>query len=191
MQSKKVVIEGVGEILLERSTRARYVNLTVRPFRGIRVAVPPGVSFQKAAQVARCRSSWLRRMLQRAHQMERRATPLRRQQPVCREKAKKILVGRLQKLAEEHGFQYNRVFIRSQRTRWGSCSCKNNINLNTALLHLPDDLIDYVMLHELVHTRVKNHSAAFWKKLAAYIDNPQQVDKHLDQYWPLLVMATV
>jgi predicted metal-dependent hydrolase len=70
-----------------------------------------------------------------------------------RVEAMKYLPARLRELSMEHGFQYNRVFIRNNRSRWGSCSAGNNINLNLHLMRLPDELIDYVLMHELVHTR--------------------------------------
>lgn len=186
MHSKKITIDGIGEVLLERSVRARYVNLSVRPFRGIRVAVPPGISFQKAAQVARSKADWLRQMLERTSRLEKQVMAFSNDQSFSREGAKQLLVSRLQQLAVRHGFKYNRVFIRHQQTRWGSCSYKNNINLNVNLVYLPDALIDYVILHELVHTRIKNHSADFWKELEKYFQDPKQVDKELDRYWPLI-----
>ena len=68
---------------------------------------------------------------------------------INKEEAKVKLGKRLSELAKEHKFQYNKVSIRNQRTRWGSCSSKNNISLNMKLLHLPDQLIDYILLHEL------------------------------------------
>ena len=82
----------------------------------------------------------------------------------------------------KHNFQYNRVSIRNQRTRWGSCSSKDNISLNMKLLHLPDQLIDYILLHELVHTRVKNHSQDFWNELETVVPNARTVDKQLRDY---------
>jgi len=81
------------------------------------------------------------------------------------EEARKILVARLNELAEKHGFMYNKIFIRKQKTRWGSCSAKNNISLNVKLLLLPEKLMDFIILHELVHTRVKNHGKDFWAEL--------------------------
>ena len=76
--------------------------------------------------------------------------------------AHEVLPVRVKKLAEEHGFKYKRLSIRSSRTCWGSCSADNNINLSLHLMHLPDHLIDYIILHELCHTRHKNHGPAFW-----------------------------
>jgi len=82
-----------------------------------------------------------------------------------RKEAKSYLPPRVAGLARVHGFKYGRVFIKNHRSRWGSCSEKNNINLSLHLMRLPDDLIDYVILHELVHTEIKNHSPKFWQRL--------------------------
>ena len=95
---------------------------------------------------------------------------------------RKILCRRIVELAQQHNFVYNRVSIRKQKTRWGSCSTKNNINLNANLLHLPPELMDYVLLHELVHTRVKNHSKDFWDELETVVPNARQVDRRLKDY---------
>ncbi len=76
-----------------------------------------------------------------------------------------ILPPRLEELASQHGFRYNKVTIRDNRRNWGSCSSANNISLNMQMMKLPDELIDYILLHELVHTEIKDHSARFWKKL--------------------------
>lgn len=80
-----------------------------------------------------------------------------------RKKSQKIFNVMLQELAELHGFHYQRLSIRSQKTRWGSCSNKKNINLNCKLLFMPEELVRYVMIHELCHTIEMNHSAQFWK----------------------------
>lgn len=79
--------------------------------------------------------------------------------------AKKILPARLGELAKKHGFRFNKLTIRNNRRNWGSCSSKNNISLNLQMMKLPDDLIDYILLHELVHTEIKNHGPQFWEKL--------------------------
>ena len=78
----------------------------------------------------------------------------------CR--AKEILPVRLRELAKEKGFTYNRCTVRNVHTRWGSCNTKGNISLNISLIYLPNELIDYVLLHELCHTVEMNHSDRFW-----------------------------
>ena len=96
--------------------------------------------------------------------------------------AKKYLPSRLSELALKHGFQYNRILIRNNRSRWGSCSARNNINLNLHLMRLPGDLIDYVLIHELVHTRHKNHSRLFWKLLEDCIPGAREKNKRLKNF---------
>lgn len=79
-----------------------------------------------------------------------------------RREAKNFLPMRLRELANDHGFRYAQVFVKNLKSRWGSCSSTNNINLNLHLMRLPDHLIDYVLLHELCHTVQKNHGQGFW-----------------------------
>lgn len=80
--------------------------------------------------------------------------------------ARTHLVPRLDMLADEHGFAYQRASVRGQRTRWASCSSRGTISLNYKLLFLPPALVDHVLLHELAHTRHLNHSQRFWDLLA-------------------------
>lgn len=96
-----------------------------------------------------------------------------------REEAKTFLPQRLQFLAEKNGFSYNRLAIKNHRSRWGSCSARNNINLSLHLMRLPDSLIDYVLLHELVHTRIKNHGKQFWELLEKFYKDAKAADKML------------
>ena len=98
---------------------------------------------------------------------------------IDRKKARTLLVARLEELAKKHGFTYNRVFIRNQKTRWGSCSAKGNISLNYKLLFMPVELVDHVILHELTHTRHLNHSASFWDLLEQHDPNTHQHRKAL------------
>ena len=84
---------------------------------------------------------------------------------IYRFEAHKILPSRLSELAQKHGFQFNRLTIRNNKRNWGSCSARNNISLNLQMMKLPDELIEYILLHELVHTRIKNHGPHFWQKL--------------------------
>ena len=187
MCAKKMTLQGVGEILLERSSRAKHINLSVKPFKGVRVAVPDGVSFQDAMAFARARAGWLARHVARMAHIEQEVLRRPKSGVVDRKQARGAIVQRLETLAVRHGFTYNRVFVRNQKTRWGSCSHRNNINLNINLVQLPAELMDYTILHELVHTRIKNHGPGFWRELARHIAKPRQLDRELNQYWSLLV----
>lgn len=84
---------------------------------------------------------------------------------IYRYEAKKLLPPKLSELALKNGFQFNKITIRNNKRNWGSCSSKNNVSLNLQMMKLPDDLIEYILLHELVHTKIKNHGPLFWQKL--------------------------
>lgn len=80
-----------------------------------------------------------------------------------RHEAKRLLPRRLAELARQHGFSFSGVKINNSRTHWGSCTSHRSINLSLSLMTLPWHLIDYVLLHELCHTREMNHSERFWQ----------------------------
>jgi hypothetical protein len=98
--------------------------------------------------------------------------------------AKKHIPRRVKELAYLYGFEYNKVTVKNLKSRWGSCSGRNNINLNIHLMKLPNELIDYVVLHELVHTIHKNHSKRFWNALENILPNSKKLDRALKQYSP-------
>ena len=99
-----------------------------------------------------------------------------------RKEAKNYLPGRLEELSREHGLPYNRVIIKNNRSRWGSCSHNNNINLSLHLMRLPGHLIDYILLHELVHTVHKNHGKGFWKELERICPSAKAADREMRNY---------
>jgi len=88
-----------------------------------------------------------------------------------RYEAKRVLPKRLFTLAKQYGFIYSSVKINNSKSRWGSCSTRGSINLSLSLMLLPDHLIDYVLLHELCHTKEMNHSERFWQWMDKVTDN--------------------
>ncbi len=96
--------------------------------------------------------------------------------------AKVLLPGYLESIAQQFGFVYKKVGIRKMTSRWGSCSPDNNISLNSALIFLPYRLIEYVLLHELVHTVHKNHGNSFWGALEAVMPDAKARRKEMNKY---------
>ncbi len=96
--------------------------------------------------------------------------------------AKNYLPGRTLELAQKNGFSFNKISIKNTKTLWGSCSVKNNINLNLHLIRLPDYLIDYVIIHELCHTIEKNHGQQFWKLMDTILGDAKKISKQLKEY---------
>ncbi|MFC2020025.1 M48 family metallopeptidase [Chloroflexota bacterium] len=181
-------IDGIGPVLFEKSRRAKRVIISVRTSKGTRVAVPTRTSFREALEFIYLKKEWIQRHLAKIEQNEKRQRAFIDRFPaIDKADARKRLTDRLYHLAKEHGFTYNHVSIREQRTRWGSCSHKNNISLNLKLVLLPQELIDYVMLHELVHTRIHNHSQKFWTELDRYTGNGKVMAKRLRMKYSMLL----
>jgi predicted metal-dependent hydrolase len=100
--------------------------------------------------------------------------------------AKSYLPRRLAYIAETHGFSYESVRFSNAKGRWGSCSSRGTISLNVALMRLDRQLIDYVLTHELCHTRHMNHSSDFWDEVASIMPNYRQLKKLLKAETPYL-----
>ena len=94
---------------------------------------------------------------------------------------------RVEALADAHGFDFGQIRIKNQKTRWGSCSAKGNINLNLRLMMAPDGAIDYVIIHELCHLRELNHSKAFWSLVEACCPDYRDWRRWFKQYGESLI----
>lgn len=98
--------------------------------------------------------------------------------------AEDILPGRLRDLAAEHGFEVKSIAIRNLKARWGSCNSKQEITLNLYLMLLPWELIDYVILHELTHTKAMHHGKDFWDIFKAVLPDAKRKRKIIHNYKP-------
>ena len=101
--------------------------------------------------------------------------------------AERLLPQRLEILASRHGFSYQNVRIKQLKSRWGSCSEQGSIALSCFLMQLPWHLIDYVLLHELLHTRVMVHGPTFWSELTLYVPNLKAARKEIKAHRPMLL----
>jgi predicted metal-dependent hydrolase len=182
-QSKTVEMEGIGTVLFEPSRRAKRLNVSLRPLKGVRVAVPHRTSFKTAKEFVISKTSWIQKHLGKMKLLEDAHQTLSKQTAeIDHAEARKKMVVRLMQLAKFHGLAYNKVFVRSLKSRWGSCSHENNISLNIKLIVLPEEMLDYVILHELVHTRIRNHGKGFWKELDRLVGNAKVLDLELKRY---------
>lgn len=154
-----------GEVEVVRSGRARRISLSVRADGTVRLTMPPNALMRQAVAFMESRAEWIERARQKVAE---RGTPDQRSEAEraeererLRAEAKRYLPQRVAELSALTGLKYGRLSIRASRTRWGSCSAANDINLSLYLMKLPLYLIDYVILHELCHTRHKDHSERF------------------------------
>ena len=111
-----------------------------------------------------------------------RRAPVNARVEQMRAQAKATLPHRLAELAAQHGFAYNKVFIKNNVSNWGSCSSLKNINLNLRLVTLPQELQDYVMLHELCHLKYLNHGKEFHALLESVCPGHRALARQMKEY---------
>ena len=152
----------IGEVTFRKSARGRRVAIRVHPVRGVTVSVPTLVPYAAAVAFFKMKRQWVLDVVRR--QKDRlKDTPVASSSEIeeLRRQAKSELPPRLAELAARYGFIYNKVTIKHNSSNWGSCSTRNNINLNLNIVRLPSVLRDYVLLHELCHLRHHDHGHAF------------------------------
>lgn len=152
----------IGDVLFVKRKGLRRMSLRVHPVKGVSVSVPYIVPYAAAMAFFRLKRDWVIQTI--ARQKEKyadvpKADPS--QIESMRRQAKAELPARLAELAATYGFAYNKVTIKHNSTNWGSCSARNNINLNLNIVRLPSILRDYILLHELCHLRHHDHGQAF------------------------------
>jgi predicted metal-dependent hydrolase len=108
-----------------------------------------------------------------------------------RTEAQKLLPVRLRHLAEKYDFTYSSVRVKQMKGRWGSCDSKKHITLNLFLMQLPWHLIDYVLIHELTHTKHLNHSPEFWTEFMRHEPRAKQYRTAIKSHRPILEIGTI
>ena len=153
-----------------RHPRARRYVLSVTDDGIVRVTLPRWGSKREAAAFASRQRAWIDRQLQKLAAERARPRPPELSPDALRAavaRARRDLPPRLRELAALHGLAVARISIRNQRWRWGSCNRGGHICLNWRLVTMPEWVRDYVLIHELMHLKRMDHSAAFWKLVAA------------------------
>ncbi len=128
-------------------------------------------------------ADWIRKHQARVREkMEDRPIFTEREIRQYREMARRVLTEKTRLWAARMGVTYGRIAIRQQATRWGSCSTKGNLNYNWVLMLVPEELQDYVVVHELAHRREMNHSPRFWKIVEEQLPDYAARRKRLREY---------
>ena len=97
------------------------------------------------------------------------------------EEALEVIQTRVEYFARVIGVTYGKITIRNQKTRWGSCSSKGNLNFNCLLMLAPPEVLDYVVVHELCHRKQMNHSKAFWSEVEKVLPDYKEARKWLKE----------
>ena len=144
------------------------------------VRTPYSVSRKQTERFVEERADWIQKNQEKLREASRQKTVITeemRKDGV--KKALKLIPERVEYFAGLMGVSYGRITIREQKTRWGSCSCKGNLNFNWKLMLMPPEILDYVVVHELAHRKEMNHSRDFWKIVEQVLPDYQERRKRL------------
>ncbi len=180
--------QGEREIHLKviRSAR-KSIGLEVRGEETVYVRIPAGLPDPELKRFIEERRQWIfekTSLVQKRkdNRVETGATPPEALSPEEIRKITERFSSRVQYYSRRMGVTVGRITIRNQKTRWGSCSAKGNLNFNYQLYYLPEELLDYVVVHELAHRRYMNHSEAFWNEVEKYCPSYRQCRERLKIY---------
>ncbi len=156
---------------VRKSRRARRMRLAVYCDGSVVVTAPWGLQQNYIERFVGEKAGWLRSKVTFFKQF--RGTPLairsQAEYEKYKEPARQVAEARVAYLNQFYGFSYNNIAIKNQKTRWGSCSRKGNLNFNYKIALLPPALVDYIVVHELCHLKEFNHSPRFWALVAEAI----------------------
>ncbi len=174
-------IQGEHVPYMQKVGRGRNVRITVHPGGTIVVHAPRFV-FQKTIDAfVESKIEWITDTYLRVRHMPR-AVPQpvsRREYLAYKETARTLVHARITFFNQHYQYTYGKIAIRNQKTRWGSCSKKGNLNFSYKLARMRPELADYVVVHELCHLREFNHSERFWDLVAETIPNYRELRKDL------------
>ncbi len=154
-------------------TRRKTVSLEVKRDGSVIVRVPLRMPQREIQEFIESHSSWIEhkcRLMEkrRAQSVSTGAPPVDEISGKEWEKIREAFADRVDYYCKKMDVQVGRITIRNQKTRWGSCSAKGNVNFNYQLYYMPPELMDYVIVHELAHRSHMDHSALFWEEVARY-----------------------
>lgn len=178
---------GRSDIKIEiiRSSR-KTLAIEIRPDMRVIVRAPYQASGSYIEQFISARADWIAEHLRMQEQKNRQcnnALPVKKLSnndiKKLADKACTCIPARVAHFAPLVGVTYGRITIRNQRTRWGSCSSRGNLNFNCLLMLTPPEVIDYVVVHELCHRKEMNHSQLFWNEVARVLPGYAEQEKWL------------
>lgn len=188
--SQDNAVDRNDSVRIERSRR-RSIVLSVNSKAEVILKVPYRTTNAEIKRILFERQDWIRTHVARVRSARASAGTLA---PLADEELRQLsyqaaqyIPPRVAMYAERIGVSYGRITIRHQRTRWGSCSTKGNLNFNCLLMLTPPEVIDYVIVHELCHRKEMNHSARFWALVASILPDYAERKRWLREHGGVII----
>lgn len=174
------------KVTVIRSNR-KTVAIQVNSDLSVTVRAPRSASEKDIEEILKKKEAWISKHIEKIKKTKERleAEPtekLTREKVIAlAEEALKVIPARVEYFARVIGVTYGKITIRNQKTRWGSCSSKGNLNFNCLLMLAPPEVLDYVVVHELCHRKQMNHSKAFWSEVEKVFPDYKEARKWLKE----------
>ena len=174
------------KVTVIRSNR-KTVAIQVNSDLSVTVRAPRSVSEKDIEEILKKKEAWISKHIEKIKETKERfeAEPtekLTREKVIAlADEALKVIPERVEYFAKVIGVTYGKITVRNQKTRWGSCSSKGNLNFNCLLMLAPPEVLDYVVVHELCHRRQMNHSKAFWLEVEKVLPDYKEARKWLKE----------
>lgn len=164
---------------IKNSYRAKHIRLALYPDKSIVITKPFLCSQKTVEKFINSKKDWIEKKLQYFDKLPTKKRFSKEHYLKNKEIARKIIRVKVDKYTKVLGFDYKRISIRNQKTRWGSCSKDANLNFNYKIILLPENLQDYIIIHELCHLKELNHSKKFWDLVATVCPDYKKHRKEL------------
>jgi predicted metal-dependent hydrolase len=180
---KRITLENEEvEYSVCESVRARCLRITIHPGGELSATLPRGMNIQKLENFIRQKGDWILRKIILAKKRKPAffiPKSSRGEYLKYKERARDLAKRKLEEVNQFYNFAFYRISIRNQKSRWGSCSRKGNLNFNYRIVHLPENYLDYIIVHELCHLKQFNHSKDFWSLVSEKIPDYKEIRKKI------------
>jgi hypothetical protein len=178
--NKKLTIQNqIVEYEIKRNWRSRRIRLTLSPDLVLRISAPHLCSDGFIQNIIKQKADWILKKLDFLAKKKRIVLTKAQNYDKMKEICRQLVEQKIKEINKEYNFSFNRVAIRNQKTRWGSCSRNKNLNFSYKLIFLPERLADYIVAHELCHLQELNHSRRFWDLVQKNIPDYKERRKEL------------
>ena len=165
---KKELCKDIGEIKYRYSKKANYIRIVISNTSQVSVIIPDHHHIKDAINFVHSKKKWIKK--NKIKISKKRILKLKLSR-IGLETFWDDINQKMIQLSEIHQLTFYKLIFKTLRSRWGSCSPNNTICINNLMYYLPNHLKEYIMLHELTHTKIKNHSSIFWEELEKICPN--------------------
>jgi len=179
---KQILLKGeIIEYFLKKNIRVRNVRLSVSVGGVVAVVAPWYFSESKVEYFLHRKSDWILKKLKYFKKLGKvnKISGGRRDYLKNKELARQLVLQKIAEINFDGSFVFNRVSIRNNKSRWGSCSKRGNLNFNYRVIYLSEKLVKYLVAHELCHLKELNHSRRFWDLVGEYVPDYKILTKEL------------